>query len=331
MRDFYWHKKRKLDHERKCRHVQTVSMTVYIVTTTINQPTLATRKFAKISLNRGYKFIVVGDKKTPHEAYENMDGVYYLHPDIQDKKYKQVSDSIGWNSIQRRNLGFIEAYNEGADIVATIDDDNVPYDNWGEDILIEKNCTCDLYEPSVGVFDPLSVTNTSELWHRGYPIELLEDRLKVKYLGKTQRSFLVQADLWDGDPDIDAMARLIFKPIVKYNIKTPFCSGAISPFDSQNTFLARKVLPYYMIIPHVGRMDDIWGSYILQHYFPQSVVYNKATVYQDRNDQSIVKNLEDEILGYKNTFKFINNLSDWESFLPDASKRFVSEYSKCFR
>jgi hypothetical protein len=71
----------------------------------------------------------------------------------------------------------------------------------------------------------------------------------------------VQADLWDGDPDIDAMARLIYKPCVKFNNVKPYGSNKISPFNSQNTFLAREVLPSYVCLPHVGRMDDIWGGY----------------------------------------------------------------------
>ena len=94
------------------------------------------------------------------------------------------------------------------------------------------------------------------------------------------------------------MARLTFKPIVKYSdVKEPYCSNKISPFNSQNTFLHRDVIPYYSVLPFIGRMDDIWGSYILQNYFPNSVIYSPASVYQDRNIQDLVTNLEKEIIG----------------------------------
>jgi len=64
--------------------------------------------------------------------------------------------------------------------------------------------------------------------------------------------------LWDGDPDIDAIARLFMMPTVNYSdINKPYCSNKIAPFNSQNTFLAREVIPYYSVLPHVGRMDDI--------------------------------------------------------------------------
>ena len=299
----------------------------FIVTTTINHPTEATKKFCEMD---GWQLIVVGDTKTPHEEYEKLNCIY-LHPDYQEEKYKDLSDDIGWKCIQRRNLGLVEAYNRGADIIATVDDDNIPYDNWGKDVYVGQEIEVDLYEPSLDVFDPLSITEENEVWHRGYPIEYVPERFGVEYMGKTKRKVLVQADLWDGDPDIDALARLSVKPVVKYSdITQPYCSNAIAPFNSQNTFLAREVIPYYSVLPHCGRMDDIWGSYILQHYFPNSVIYNKATVYQDRNEQDLVTNLENEIIGYRNTLNLIHDLENWQEYLPLEALNYVEEYRKIF-
>lgn len=298
----------------------------YIVTTTINAPTLATQKFSRME---GWTLIVVGDTKTPHLKYEELDCIY-LSPNIQETIKKDLSDSIGWKSIQRRNIGFLYAYNQGADIVATVDDDNIPYDDWGKNLLVGQTIECDLYEPSQNVFDPLSVTNTPDIWHRGFPIDLLGKRHEVEYKGKTNRKVLVQADLWDGDPDIDAMARLTMKPIVKYDIESPYCSNKIAPFNSQNTFLSREVIPYYAVLPHVGRMDDIWGSYILQHYFPNSVVYNKASVYQDRNVQDLITNLEKEVIGYRNTYSLLKDLKNYMEYLPEDTKKFYNTYRSCF-
>ena len=299
----------------------------FIVTTTINSPTLATKKFAAM---KDWTLIVVGDTKTPHLEYEELDCIY-LSPDIQQTIDSDLSDSIGWKSIQRRNIGFLYAYNQGADIVATVDDDNIPYDDWGKNLLVGQTIECDLYEPSQNVFDPLSVTNTPDIWHRGFPIDLLGKRHEVEYKGKVKRKVLVQADLWDGDPDIDAMARLTMKPIVKYNVEKPYCSNKIAPFNSQNTFLAREVLPYYAVLPHVGRMDDIWGSYILQYYFPNSVIYNKASVYQDRNVQDLVTNLEKEVIGYRNTYNFINNLQKYMDNLPEDAQHFYKTYMNAYK
>ena len=39
---------------------------------------------------------------------------------------------IGWKCIQRRNFALIQAYKYGADVIATIDDDNIPYKKLGK-------------------------------------------------------------------------------------------------------------------------------------------------------------------------------------------------------
>ena len=77
-------------------------------------------------------------------------------------------------------------------------------------------------------------------------------------------------------------------------------------------------------------MDDIWGAYILQYYFPNSVIYNKASVYQDRNVQDLVTNLENEIIGYRNTLKLIQDLKNYENFLPEKAKQFFEIYKNSF-
>lgn len=275
-----------------------------IVTTTIQSPTKATKLFSE---KENWELLVVGDLKTPHEEYKKINCTY-LHPEYQDNKYTKISNLLGWNTIQRRNIGFIEAFNMGADIIATVDDDNIPYDSWGNDLLLKKEVEVDLYEPTKSnYFDPLSVTNRNDLWHRGYPIEHLQIKNNVEYKGKIKKQFYIQADLWDGDPDIDAICRLANRPCVKFNDIEPFTSNKLSPFNSQNTFLDRDVLPHYMVLPYVGRMDDIWGGYLLEKKFSSCVVYNKATVYQERNPQDLIKNLENEIIGYKNTLNLLEN------------------------
>jgi len=276
-------------------------MSKFIVTTTIQPPTEATKKFSQMD---GWNLVVVGDKKTPHDEYKKIDCIY-LSPDDQESLSKKLSDSIGWNCIQRRNMGFLYAYLNGAEILATVDDDNIPYEHWGQNLYVGQDLEVMVYESENGYFDPLSVTIHNELWHRGYPIEMVPSKNSVKEIGVLKRKVLIQADLWDGDPDIDAICRLSKKPEVKFEINKPFASKQFSPFNSQNTFLSREVIPYYMMYPNVGRMDDIWASYTVQKQFPNSVIYNKASVYQERNEHDIVLDLEKEIIGYRNTLRFL--------------------------
>ena len=306
-------------------------MKKFIVTTTINHPTTATLKFVEIAKRDGWEFVVVGDLKTPHDEYEKLE-LIYLHPDKQSELYPELSEIIGWRTIQRRNIGFVYAYQNGADILATVDDDNIPYDDWGTDLYIGKEVEVDYYENiRFNIFDPLSITNQSHLWHRGYPIEALQRKNDVEYKGKKKITPLIQADLWDGDPDIDAMCRLTFKPIVKFDITKPYASSQFSPFNSQNTFIHRDALKHYAVWSFIGRMDDIWGGYYTQRMIgTDKLIYNRASVYQDRNAQDLIRNLENEIIGYRNTFDFSQNPSINTPYLPEETKQFLQIYFKQF-
>jgi hypothetical protein len=312
------------------------NMNKFIVTTTINKPTTATLKFAEIAKKNGWTFVIVGDTKTPHDEYRKLEKDYptvtYLSPDQQAGLYPELSEIIGWKTIQRRNIGFVYAYNKGAEIVATVDDDNIPYDNWGTDLYIGKEIEVDYWTAESHVFDPLSVTNYSYLWHRGYPIDHLQIRDRVTYLGKKKITPLIQADLWDGDPDIDAMCRLTFKPMCKFNIITPFASNKPSPFNSQNTFIHRDALKHYAVWPYVGRMDDIWGGYFTQDVIGlDKLIYNRASVYQDRNVQDLIRNLENEIIGYRNTFDFTQSPNINAPYIPKQTQQFLEIYFNSFK
>lgn len=311
-------------------------MNKFIVTTTINSPTKATLKFAEIAKNKGWMFVIVGDLKTPHAQYEALQNehVIYLHPDKQDTLYPELSNVIGWKTIQRRNIGFVYAYQAGAEIIATVDDDNIPYANWGDNLLVGTYCSVDEYKNRhCNYFDPFSVTNQNHLWHRGFPIEHIDVKNHVDLVGNTEVFCSVQADFWDGDPDIDAICRLTSKPLVKFNRFEPFITKQAAPFNSQNTFLHRSIFPDYSVWPGVGRMDDIWASYNYRVLRAEGheIVYCPASVYQERNPQDLVKNLENECIGYRYTKTFIDALADpANEIVPDKVQQFLNIYKTYF-
>jgi hypothetical protein len=301
----------------------------FIVTTSIYEPSEATLKYAEME---DWTLIVVGDKKTPHESYKKINCIY-LDPEWQEKEFPELSDAIGWNCVMRRNLGFVEAYRRGADIVATVDDDNIPYWDWDcSDIASDvMRRTMDVYSNDNGIFDPLSVTNYPQLWHRGYPLELAFDNQTIAYKGKITKKPKIQAGLWDGDPDVDAVCRKLYNPKdIKLTIDATYTTTDYAPFNSQNTFLLREILPYYMVLPHVGRMDDIWGGYICQYLTGERPVFTEASVFQKRNEQSIKKNLEDEVLGYTTTLEFVQNIENFEWYLPERTLKAFNLYRKAY-
>lgn len=274
-----------------------------IVTTTIYPPSKAILAFQQM---RDWELIVVGDKKTPRDYH--LDRGIYISPEEQEKYDPLLSDAIGWNSIQRRNFGFLWAKDMKADIIATVDDDNIPLPGWGENLLLDREIEVNFYETDLPVFDPIGATNYPHLWHRGYPLELIPKR---DYSRKSRRRVRVdiQADFWNGDPDIDAFCRIVHAPECQFDPAAfPMASNRPSPFDSQNTFLPARLLRDYFVFPHVGRMDDIWPSYYVQA-LGNNVVFTQPSVYQERNVHDLLRDLRNEYIGYENNLNLVRDVA----------------------
>lgn len=299
-----------------------------IVTTTINDPTEAIERFDASS---DWKLVVIGDKRTPTD-YRLKRGIY-VSPEEQEKYDKALSDAIGWNCIQRRNFGLLWAYDMGADIIALVDDDNIPHQEWGKSLMLGKKVETWHYGANLPAFDPVGATNHKEIWHRGFPLQLLPKR-DYSQVKEAPVIADVQADFWDGDPDIDAVCRMEHAPECKFDPACfPISSSQLSPFNSQNTFLTRDVFKDYFLFPHVGRMDDIWASYYVQS-LGYKVVYGKASVYQQRNEHDLVRDMRQEYLGYEHNLTLVKDLAVdsqrmlW--YLPPESARAFHLYRRHF-
>jgi hypothetical protein len=299
-----------------------------IVTTTINNPTKAIRKFDEMG---DWHLIVVGDQKTP-PGYRLKNGTYFS-PREQELYDQELSDLIGWNCIQRRNFGFLLANDYGAELIATIDDDNIPDDTWGQEVFVGKQVTAPCFETELPCFDPVGATNYPHLWHRGFPPQLLKKRNYGKQ-SVTTIQVDIQADFWNGDPDIDAICRMEYDPTCTFNpADFPFTSSKPAPFNSQNTFLRPELLPYYFMVPHVGRMDDIWAAYHVQAQGFR-VVFHRPSVYQRRNEHSVTEDFKKELLGYTETIKIVtaiaNHTYDHGTFWPPKSVAAYKAYRQHF-
>jgi hypothetical protein len=304
----------------------------FIVTTTINPPTKALLKYASIP---GWHVIVAGDLKTKHEQFSDLENITYLSPQDQESQHQELSDLIGWNCMERKNMAILEAYSRGAEYIALIDDDNIPYDDWGNDLCVGKKTLVNYYmktgENDIA-FDPIGACEEyKHLWHRGFPLELLPHR---SYKNKCLENIIpdLQAIMWDGDPDVDAICRMIHKPQCKFDPRYfPMASDRFSPCNGQNIILSRKVISDYFLFPQTERMQDIWASYYIQSR-GFKVVYTKSGVFSDRSlgtigRYSVINDMKKEYLGMEYNKRMLEDLkSNSESihtYLPErASKAF---------
>src|SRR5207237_9188552 len=103
-------------------------------------------------------------------------------------------------------------------------------EGWGQELFVGHEVEVDYYDTDLPAFDPVGATNYPHLWHRGYPLQLLPTR---DYSSSTKRVVRcdVQADFWNGDPDIDAICRIQFAPDCQFDpARFPMAANALAPF-----------------------------------------------------------------------------------------------------
>lgn len=308
-----------------------------IVTTSINRPTKATLAWCN---RKNYDIIMVGDLKTPQNDYVELMKKYnnfkYLGISDQEDLSKELSDAIGWNKIQRRNMGFLYAYKNKYEVIGSFDDDNIIDENWSEFNFVNKDISvADIYRNNIyDALDPFYILQL-KYHHRGYPLEFLKDSKceKIKTIYSPSFKCLVNAPIPYGDPDIDAVTRIIMKPTLDRVNGITFSSYQIMPFNSQCTFISREILKYYFMFTGVGRHDDILGSYVLQKrmkengYSKPFIVFSDSIARQDRNEHDLFKDLEQEIWGYCNMGKYIN-ATNWRDIIPEESLKVYDLYER---
>lgn len=306
-----------------------------ICTTTINAPTPAIERYDTI---KGWHLIVTGDRKTPEYPLKNGTFVSW---EEQQKKYPDLCKLVGSDSVARgRMVAFIEAHKRGASVVASIDDDCYPYDNWGQSFVNAESVDTMAYEWEVSdvAFNPLAQWNAAH-WHRGFPIELIGQEQKRGALVKIRP--LIQQNLCDGQSDFDAVFRLANgNAEAEYpSNMLAYTSSAFCPLNTQNTIISGECLKdHFANIPFIGRADDIWAGYIFQALHPDSVIYFRPTSKhnQQRTRESIVQDFKNELFAYQNTHDFLQSLKNdgpetaMKKYLPKKSQEAIEIYRSYF-
>lgn len=271
----------------------------WIIITTINQPTVALRKFAAMRAG-GWNMVVVGDTKTP--ADWALEGAEFLSVARQEERYGELARLIPTRHYSRKNLGYLFAIEHGARMIIDTDDDNIPYDTFGRGLAeaVEGRA---LEGPGwVNVYRHF--TTHPHIWPRGLPLDAVNRAGTVGNRAETRRC-PVQQFLADGDPDVDAIYRLIIGDLVNFECGAKpliLVPGTWVPFNSQNTVFYPAAFPLLYLPCHVSfRMTDIWRSFVAQAALARDglgLSFHAPTVVQERNAHNIMRDFEDEVPGY---------------------------------
>ncbi len=309
-------------------------MTTALIITTINVPELLL-DYAKdaVAHRRELKIYVAGDRKTPEPAVEFCRSVEretgisceYLGVSEQElllRPWPDFAATLPWNSIQRRNVAVLKAAMDGAETVVTVDDDNfiVGSDYFGSHAITGTEVELDsMGQARAGgwfnICRFLRDADQRRFFPRGYGMaarRIADDPAFPQC--RERKRVVVNAGLWLGDPDIDGVTRLA-APIDVRSYDGPehfFVAGGVwTPFNSQNTALARELLPAYFLSPDVGRYDDIFASFVVKRiadHLGHGIAFGAPIVRQDRNEHDLYDDFDQERMGMRLTDVFITAL-----------------------
>jgi STELLO glycosyltransferases len=140
-------------------------------------------------------------------------------------------------------------------------------------------------------------------------------RLKSELEETTEHECVIQQFLANENPDVDAVFRLTNEGPENFEgLDVVLGPGTWCPFNSQNTLWRPTAFPYlYLPFTASFRMTDIWRSFVAQtcvHAMDGNVAFRGASMYQQRNEHSLIGDFADEISGYLNNDLIMVMLSE---------------------
>jgi hypothetical protein len=303
-------------------------LTNAIVVTTINPPTHAVVEIQNGALANGATFYVIGDSKSPPDF--SLPGAKYFSLEAQRATGLRFADLCPTRHYARKNIGYLEAMRDGAQIIIETDDDNIPREGfWAPR---ERTVTAPLVTEQ-GWNNVYGYFSDQLIWPRGLPLDRVKDKLQpMDGLASISADCPVQQGLADENPDVDAIYRLLLPLPQNFEPGRTVIldKGVWCPFNSQNTTFWRDAFPLLYLPYHCSfRMTDIWRSFVAQRLMWENdwrLMFHSSTVYQERNEHDLMRDFAEEVPGYLNNEKIRKTLEDLPlnagvSAIPDNLRR----------
>jgi hypothetical protein len=272
-----------------------------LVVTTINPPNAVLQALAGGCAEHGWNFLVVGDAKSP--ATFQLPGARYLDLEAQRATGLAFAGVCPTGHYARKNVGFLVAIRDGAEVLVETDDDNHPRPAFFatppmtlESAVVRAGGWVNLYR----------YFTDAGIWPRGLPLDAALAAIPPRSaLPVASVTCPIQQGLADEAPDVDAVYRLLHPGEVSFDpAAEPVAlgAGAWCPFNSQNTVWHPPAFPLlYLPATCSFRMTDIWRGFVAQRLAAAKgwhVLFRGPTVVQQRNPHDLLRDFADEVPGY---------------------------------
>lgn len=249
-------------------------------------------------LPKSATLFVVGDSAGP-KSYDKRSDFYSLERQL--GLAFASAKQLPTKHYSRKNLGYLLAVQAGTEVLYETDDDNLPLSTW--EPRLESTVEADTVSAS-GWINAFAYFTKEKIWPRGLPLDEILTPVP-SLVGRSGDYFApIQQGLADGEPDVDAIWRLVFDQKVVFQRRSSVFlgKGAWCPFNSQSTWWHRPAFPLLYLPSFCSfRMTDIWRSFVAQRCLWEmdaGVAIHAAEVEQVRNAHVIFRDFEKETEGY---------------------------------
>jgi len=302
-----------------------------IVVTTVNAPTRAVKEISQNLYRLDAHFVIVGDAASP-EDFEQA-GADYLDLDRQAKTGFYLASVAPKKHYSRKNIGYLYAIQNGATIIVETDDDNIPTSEfWSPRQILQSG---PLFK-DMGWLNVYNLFSDSLVWPRGLPLNRVKDAVpELEVAPIVELACPIQQGLADGDPDVDAIYRLLFFLPITFKKRNPVLLNGKTrcPFNSQNTTWWRQAFALLYLPSYCSfRMTDIWRSFVAQRIAQTndwSLSFHNATMFQQRNEHNLMTDFEEEVSGYLRNEEIVNVLD--ALVLEKGMSNLGANMRKCYR
>jgi hypothetical protein len=273
-------------------------MKAAVIVTSIAGPTDILRLIADGCAAAGWRFILIGDWKSP-ENFE-LAGCDYYPIERQQRLGFSINEKLPYNSYARKILGYLIAMQAGYHVIVEIDDDNLPMEGFWRDTGMETEATTVNTPGWVNIY---RYFGDGCACPRGFPLEYSMQTPPLE--GHRQVACCpIQQGLVDGDPDVNAVYRMTNNTSIFFTQREPVALGPGSwcTFNSQNTRWFDVAFPL-MYLPSycTFRMTDIWRGLVAQRILwtcGYRVLFSSPTARQERNAHNLLQDFRHEVPGY---------------------------------
>ena len=304
---------------------------VFVVITSIAHPNEAMRQLADGSSRLGWRFVVVGDSKSP--AHFHLDGCRFYDLRAQLDSELKFAKVCPTGHYARKNIGYLLAMREDAPVVVETDDDNFPREEFWRPRQRRVNAAVVRGRGWVNVYRYFS---EAKMWPRGFPLDgVSAPEPPYEELSVNDMECPIQQGLADENPDVDAIYRLLLPLPQRFRTdrKVALGEGSWCPFNSQNTAWFPEAYPLMYLPSYCSfRMTDIWRSFVAQRIAWSNgwaVLFEGPTVWQERNEHQLMRDFADEVPGYLNNRRICRELDRLE--LEPGREHIGENLRRCYR